>query len=266
MRYFDKTHNRLIWLNEKASADYWSKQWDDQGIDRSIYKPTSEIARLTAGYFKPADGPILEAGCGRANHVYALMKQGYDVTGIDFAESTVQKAKEIVPELNIRAGDVLDLPYETGSFSGYWSVGLIEHFWDGFDPLAKEASRVLKSGGTAFITCPYMSPFRRLKASLNRYPLWPAENKSEPENFYQFGLDQTVVKETFEKYGFKCIAKKPLNGIKGFKSEVAWAAPALQKLYDYKGRSYLIRGGRYALTQALAYVAGHGILLVFEKK
>lgn len=265
MRYYDKVDNRLIWIRAKATASYWADQWEIAGINPDIYKPSSYVSRITSKYMRPADGPILEAGCGRANHVYALVQQGYSVTGIDFAERTVAEVKKIVPDLDVRKGDVLHLPFEDESFAGYWSLGLIEHFWGGYDQLAKESFRVLKPGGHAFYTFPYLSPLRQLKVSLSRYSAWPENDRSEPDDFYQFSLHKNTVQKRMQEIGFQVIGVKGLDGIKGFKSEVKSVAPLLQKAYDYRGRSTLIRGGRYLLSEALSLFSGHSILLVLKK-
>ena len=170
MKYYDKKNNRLIWLNEQATPDYWAGLWESAGIDKSVYRASTYISKLTAKYMRPGDGPILEAGCGRAIHVYALDQQGYSVTGVDFAGDTIEKVKALVPQLDVRQGDVTDLAFEANSFGGYWSLGLIEHFWDGYDQLVEEAWRVLRPGGLAFITFPHLSPLRRFKANRARVP------------------------------------------------------------------------------------------------
>ena len=102
MRYYDKSNKRLIWINAKANAGFWADQWEKSGINNDIFKPSSYISRMTQRYLKPADGPILEAGCGKGNHVYALKQQGYQATGVDFAEKTVDSIKALKPELDIQ--------------------------------------------------------------------------------------------------------------------------------------------------------------------
>jgi SAM-dependent methyltransferase len=265
MRFYDETSNRLIWIRKKATADYWANEWDSAGINKSIYRPKSYISRLTAKHMQPHDKPILEAGCGRAIHVYALQKQGFNVIGVDFAEKTIEQVKTLMPDLDIRAGDVLNLPFDDNSFSGYWSIGLIEHFWDGYDKLVEEAFRIVAPGGFAFFTFPYMSPIRRFKALLGRYPKLSAYDTLEPEDFYQFSLTKSSVQQNVEKAGFKFVTSKGLDGLKGFKSEVQAISAPLQKLYDYKGNSTIVRGGRYALSESLTLFSAHSILLVFEK-
>jgi SAM-dependent methyltransferase len=78
-------------------------------------------------------GLILEGGCGIGQMVHAFKWQGYNAVGIDFARRTIKRVKVAVPELDIRFGDVRNLPFRDGEIAGYWSFGVIEHFWEGYE-------------------------------------------------------------------------------------------------------------------------------------
>lgn len=66
-----------------------------------------------------------------------------------------------------------------------------------------------------------MSFLRKLKAKLRRYQsnTWEELN-NQKDTFYQFALDHQSVIKDLEDVGFSLIAKKPFDGIKGFKDEV----------------------------------------------
>ena len=139
------------------------------------------VTRITRKYLRPVDGVILEGGCGDAVHVAALAASGYRCIGIDSAEQTVSALQSAFPELDVRLGDVRHLDFDDAAFAGYWSIGVIEHFWDGYGPIVQEMSRVVRTGGYLFLTFPYMSPVRRLKARLGLYPR--LETDLEPAAF-----------------------------------------------------------------------------------
>jgi SAM-dependent methyltransferase len=185
---------------------------------------------------------------------------GYKAQGIDYAKRTIETIKELVPELRVQVGDVRQLPFADDTFDGYWSLGVIEHFWDGFDPITKEAARVLKPGGFLFLTFPWMSPLRRLKARLGRYANIDVQH---PDTFYEFMLDERSVIKKLESQGFTCVEKYPYDALKGIKDEIAFLSPILQRLY--KSRFILARAARYLLTLLLARLTGHMILLVCKK-
>ena len=141
--------------------------------------------------------------------------------------------KSAVPELNIKLGDVRSLPFEDGSFDGYWSMGVIEHFWNGYDDISKEMLRVLRLGGYSFLTFPYMSSLRKWKAKHNKYVEWK-NNNSEPEGFYQFALSDQHVLSHFNDLGFELVDQSGQDGIKGLKDEIPPLKLTLQTLYDSK--------------------------------
>jgi len=63
---------------------------------------------------------------------------------------------------------------------------VIEHFWEGYNEILKEAKRVLKPKGYLFLTFPYMSPLRKFRANLGLYRILDFNNKSKNDDFYQF--------------------------------------------------------------------------------
>lgn len=212
---------------------------------------------------KPEEGIILEGGCGRGKNVASLVNNGYRVIGIDYAEKTVSILNQCVPVLDIRLGDVRKLPFDDNYFIGYWSLGVIEHFWEGYESIALEMSRVLKDNGYLFLTFPYMSPLRRIKGKLRLYDLW---QKTVPSNnFYQFALNSRLVIGDFQKLGFKLVRTLPWDGIKGTKDEIVIIKPLLQKLYDYKGNNIFIKFIRMSISMIMSPIAGHNVLLILKK-
>ena len=265
MRYFDERNNRLIYIERQATPDFWDDCWQaDISIREEIIGvKNTYVTRITKKYLKPTDGIILEGGCGRAQHIAALTNNGYQCIGLDSAQQTVRALQNAIPELDVRLGDVRHLDFEDAYFAGYWSLGVIEHFWDGYEHIELEMARVIRPGGYLFLAFPYMSPLRKLKARFGLYPKWEMEQSLS--TFYQFALDHKSVIQDFAKYGFELVQARPLDGLKGTKDEVAVLKDLLQKLYDYRGASILIRGFRLILSTALSLVAGHNILLIFKR-
>ncbi len=264
MRYFDQEQKRLIYIEENATPEFWDRQWEDEKLKKSILAGAKErfVYPITRHYLKPGS-KILEGGCGKGQFVYSLHARGYDATGIDFAPKVVEKAKSVIPELNLLVGDVRKLDFTNNSFDGYWSLGVIEHFPEGYEAIGQEMHRVLKSGGYLFLTFPYMSPLRQLKARLGLYPKHDP-SKFDREHFYQFALSSESAVQNFTNWGFELIRKKPYEGFKGFKDESGPLKPFFQVIYNNK--SLLTQGIAYILSTLLAPVSGHTILLVLRKK
>jgi len=172
----------------------------------------------------------LEGGCGTGQNVYGLNRWGYDAYGVDFAKNTVNIIKREFPDLKVFNSDVRKLKFSDNFFDGYWSLGVIEHFWEGYNKILREAKRVIKPGGYLFLTFPYMSPLRKVKTNLGFYKIF--NNNLKNNDFYQFILDAEEVKSVVENYGFKLISKYPFSATKGIKDEITWIKPILQKVYN----------------------------------
>jgi len=207
---------------------------------------------------------ILEGGCGNALQVAALVNNGYQCIGVDYAPRTVRIINEAIPELSVRLGDVRHLDFEDARFAGYLSLGVIEHFWEGYEAMGLEMARVIKPLGYLFLAFPYMSPLRKLKSHFGLYPMW--QPRQNPPNFYQFALDHKLVTQGFLKWGFNLIEAIPMLGLRATKDEIKVLKPFLQKLYDYRGSSILIRALKLSLSKIFTQFSGHICLLVLRKR
>lgn len=123
-------------------------------------------------------------------------------------------------------------------------------------------ARVLKKNGFLFLSFPWMSPLRKIKARLNLYPLWK-ENPDLRKNFYQFALDANQVKKDMEKKGLIFIAQHYLDGTKGLKDECGIFKPVLQKLYDSQNSA--MKGANLLLSLIFSRIAAHSLLCIFQK-
>jgi SAM-dependent methyltransferase len=267
MRYYDPPDKRLIYVGSQATENYWDAHWQLDQLTRNkiLASKRTYIVPITQRHLEPADGPILEGGCGWGHHVAALVHNNYACIGVDYAPQTVESLNQLVPELDVRLGDVHDLPFADEFFAGYWSLGVIEHFWHGYERIAQEMKRVLKPGGVLFLTFPYLSPLRRWKIRRNLYEIWPG-GEIEPPNFYQFAFGHPQVVEFYETLGFSLVETVPLDGLKGLKDEIDFGKRWLQAWYDYRGRSFVLRGGRLLFSRTTALWSAHSILLVLRKE
>ena len=263
-RYYDSPSRKLICCEKRADSEFWDEHWDIDGFKQQVERAAGNrfIPRTTRMFLEK--GRILEGGCGTGEKVYCLYRNGYDAFGVDFAQRTVRRINSLFPQLSVVPGDVRALPFGDNSFDGYWSLGVIEHFKDGFEPVVSEMKRVLKPGGLVFLTFPYMSPLRKCKAWLRLYKKKPPT--VPPDMFYQYIFNDESVNTRFAAYGFDLLYRKLLDGLKGFKDEVTVFRPILQPLYDYTGSSWVVRRIKGVVQKLLSYFAAHIVLMVFQKE
>jgi ubiquinone/menaquinone biosynthesis C-methylase UbiE len=101
---------------------------------------------------------LLEIGCG-AGAVLAILGMafpGLKLAGIDLEDKQIQYATQHLKNLNLhdvdlRAGDASQLPWEDNYFDRIYAIWFLEHLPNPLSVL-REAKRVLKSGGTITLT------------------------------------------------------------------------------------------------------------------
>lgn len=103
----------------------------------------------------------LEIGCGPFFIGQELAKEGVTVVGIDYSVNALRLAKFYLEEEKITnylliCGDVTKMPFKDNQFDLLYGGGVIEHFKDTVG-VVKENHRVLKKGGVAFNTVPYLN-------------------------------------------------------------------------------------------------------------
>jgi len=267
MKYYDSSRNRIIYVTESATADFWDDHWEIAGNleERAFGKKDTFVSRVTRRYVEDRQGPILEGGCGTGQFVASLWKNGYRVVGLDFGQRTIRAVKEKMPGLSLALGDVRALPFRDRSMLGYWSLGLIEHFWGGYDEVRSEMTRVLCDGGYLFVTFPYMSPLRRMKGWLGLYRGW-SEGGTPPTGFHQFALDAEVVEREFKKEGFRLVKRIPHDAVTGAREEIPFLRGAMEKLSNNSWKFRVVGYVNTLWNRLLSWLMGHCVLLVLQKE
>lgn len=266
-RLYDASAKRLIYLDRSATPDFWDSNWQNQMLDRDslLSYSDSQWARITQEFLKPTDGPILEGGCGPGVHVAALRNLGYVAVGVDFASNTVNELNRVVPELDVRLGDVRKLNFDDNSFAGYWSLGVIEHFWNGYEEIAREMYRVLRPGGVLFLAFPYMNTVRTWKSRLRMFPQWHGE---APEGFYQFALNPRTVLKDFGRLGFSLIDSRPVLGRQGLEEEAPQVSSRMQSIVQCKSQDLPYRIWRrmvHEINSRVQSLCCYSLLLILRK-
>jgi len=122
--------------------------------------------RITAvTVVRPGD-VTLDACCGTGDLAIAAERVGARVTGLDFSERMLERARRKAPELEWISGDLLELPFADASFDSA-TVGFGARNVDDLEGALRELRRVLRPGGRLGIleiTRPrgLLSPFYRL--------------------------------------------------------------------------------------------------------
>jgi SAM-dependent methyltransferase len=205
-------HGSSLALFQKVEdmRKHWDSLWMGGSIKAFLEKGSSgRLGELEHPFihYLPKEGVILEAGCGTGQYVAALRARGFNVEGIDYAPETIRTIKAIDPTLKVRQGDIFSIDRPDGYYSGYVSIGVLEHNFAG--PMAGlgEAHRVLRAGGIAVITVPQLnSARRRLWTRLGEAP---GPTTGDGLSFYQDHLDPAVFQRQLAEAGFEVLEAYP---------------------------------------------------------
>ena len=98
----------------QSTRQAWQAIWDEASVEVELAElKYARSQELLNGYlpYLPADGPILEAGCGLCATLITLRRQGLNVIGLDYALNALQKGRAYQSDLALQGGDVHALPY-----------------------------------------------------------------------------------------------------------------------------------------------------------
>src|SRR5215470_62537 len=94
---------------------------------------------------RPGDR-VLDACCGTGDLAIAARARAADVVGLDFSERMLERARGKGPGIEWVRGDMLDLPFDDGSFDAV-TVGFGVRNVDDLEAGLAELHRVLRPGG-----------------------------------------------------------------------------------------------------------------------
>lgn len=95
---------------------------------------------------------VLDIGCGAGRDAEELLKEGFDVTGIDASVGMLAVARTRAPQAQFQQMDFNALDFPDESFDGFWAAASFLHV-----PKAEvgkpllEAKRILKKEGVGFV-------------------------------------------------------------------------------------------------------------------
>ncbi|NLU60980.1 class I SAM-dependent methyltransferase [Rhodococcus sp. HNM0563] len=132
---------------------------------------------------------VLEAGAGEGYGADMIADVATRVIGLDYDESAVAHIRARYPRVDIRQGNLADLPLDDASVDTIVNFQVIEHLWDQ-DQFLRECHRVLTPGGELLISTP------------NRITFSPG--RDTPLNpFHTRELDATELTELLVDAGFR---------------------------------------------------------------
>lgn len=146
-----------------ASQDYYDGQYfPAQFAERRAMfaHRLAELEKLTGG-----PGRVLEIGCGRGQFLEAALERRWEACGQEFAESTVEVLRRLVPGAETAHGVFPEeCPFPEGNFDLVHMNHVLEHFFDPMEAL-RRVRGLLKPGGVLYCEVPRQSTLQNKLAT-----------------------------------------------------------------------------------------------------
>ena len=180
---------------------HWNREWaESQGDPDAFSDPDLYPIRYAGLVMDDTAAHTLDLGCGLGRVLKHYHHSGFRVSGIDLSPVAVQRLLEENPDLDVRSGDVRDLPFDDARFDTVLAFAVFHNLETGMSAALAEMARVMKPGGRFCVSMFPDNLKARFKDFRARRKLGPANgaaprfrswllNKSEFQNMMaQHGL------------------------------------------------------------------------------
>ena len=262
----------LAYYSVAAAQEFWNDHWGGQTLDELLaIARRSPLTSLVTGAL-PANGLVLEAGCGLGQYVVLLRERGWRAVGVDWSVDAVATARKTA-EAPLAAAELTALPLRDGAAAAYVSLGVVEHDPSGPDAILAEARRVLAPGGALVVSTPYVNGIRRLATPYLRLRARVAARRGAA--FYQFAFTRGELLAALRRHGFTPRSVHPYDPARVLLKVLpaAWrrrlrgaAAPTTATTRASASRSVKgwVRGLLY--TDPALRLFGHMVLVVAQRQ
>jgi SAM-dependent methyltransferase len=233
-----------------VQGELWGRHaqvWAD-GMERRM----APLYDATLAALAPLTGlRLLDAGCGSGLALSMALDQGAEGSGLDASAPLLEVAAARTPGVDLRVGDIDDLPWDDGTFDIVTAFNSVQYAVDPAAAVA-ELARVCRDGGRVAIgvwgdpaRCETEGLFARLRSLAPPAPGTPAPLAIS---------DAGVVEELLEKAGLRITDDGEVVCSFTFANlDEAWhdhtAAGPLQKVIDVAGAD-AVRAAMDAVLEA----------------
>ena len=138
---------KKVFRNED-NRQYWDRRWSETERDMDHFEDLSIYPIKYAEMVMDDPGHhSVELGAGLGRLLKHYHYAGYNIVGLERSQVAVERLNIENTDLDIRVGDVKELPYSDDEFDTVLAFGLFHNLESGMETALAEVSRCLKVGG-----------------------------------------------------------------------------------------------------------------------
>jgi len=139
------------------SHDAYDRFWGDKDVlDNYLCESRlSFYQELLTACKNEIRGTVLDIGCGSGDFLKLVHESNpqCDIHGFDFAESAIQRCRNIMPKGTFISGDIYSTKYPDSTFDTVLCIEVLEHLEDPQKALL-EITRICRTNGSIIISVP----------------------------------------------------------------------------------------------------------------
>lgn len=256
----------LAYYSAAAGRQFWTEHWGGHTMEELLAVARASPLTTLVAEALPRDGLVLEAGCGLGQYVVLLHERGWRIAGVDWSLDALRACRRVAA-VPLAAMELRSLALREAAFDAYISLGVVEHDIAGPDATLAEAARVLKPGGVALVSVPYLNGARRLGA------LWLTRRNQTIARrggaFYQYAFSRAELVAALARHGLATRATHPYDPARLLRR---FRRPRVRGAHGGAGDTTQPRGALVGAIRRALYTApmlrllGHMLLAVAVKR
>lgn len=154
-------------------VDYLSHNWLVHLLHNRVFRKYSSRIK----------GKVVDLGCGLQPYKQDVLDLGAEYTGVDWSSSLHHVNPDVIADLTQA------LPFENQSFDTILSFQVLEHLPTP-QSLLEECHRILRNGGTLFLTVPFQWRVHEAPYDFFRYTRYGLEFMLKNAGFEEFRVEE----------------------------------------------------------------------------
>lgn len=182
----------LVFLNPQPDDSELEQIYDSDRSGKSNPSSTKNFLHEISRYHGSGPGQMLAIGCGDSGFLESAEAAGWRVTGIEFSKSASECAQQRLKSGQVHCGELKNAALPANQFDLCMLSDVLEHVRSPLEFL-REVHRVLKPGGTLFVTAPSLDSTRQRTAKFSAKNLTYFDDQTLQTALFKSGFREVII-------------------------------------------------------------------------